>query len=61
MIDIKRTSNELISDQPYPSPVTPSKDADQTGIRKHRTIAKEEDIKTMMDVLPIDSDNVKHY
>lgn len=57
--DVKRVSNELILDQPYPSPITP-KDTDQnTGIRKHRTFAKEEDIKTMMDMLPLDSDNVK--
>ncbi|XP_071630043.1 uncharacterized protein [Temnothorax longispinosus] len=55
-INVKRVSNELITDQSYPSPITPSKDTGQTGIRKHRTFAKEEDIKTMMDILPIDSD-----
>ncbi|KYN07295.1 hypothetical protein ALC62_01497 [Cyphomyrmex costatus] len=56
-IDAKRISNEPILDQPYPSPVTPFKDANQIeNIRKHKTFAKEEDIKTMMDILPIDSD-----
>ncbi|KYQ54499.1 hypothetical protein ALC60_06646 [Trachymyrmex zeteki] len=55
-IDVKRISNEPILDQPYPSPVTPSKDANQIDLRKRRTFAKEEDIKTMMDILPIDSD-----
>ncbi|KYN19944.1 PREDICTED: uncharacterized protein LOC108761088 isoform X1 [Trachymyrmex cornetzi] len=50
-INVKRISN-----RPYPSPVTSSKDANQIDVRKHRTFAKEEDIKTMMDILPIDSD-----
>ncbi|XP_011338604.1 uncharacterized protein LOC105280088 isoform X2 [Ooceraea biroi] len=54
-IDIRKVSNESILDQPYPSPVTPSRD--QVDIKKHRTYAKEEDIKTVMDTLPIDSDN----
>ncbi|XP_012063912.1 PREDICTED: uncharacterized protein LOC105627234 [Atta cephalotes] len=60
IINVKRISNEPILDQPYPSPVTSTKtstkDANQTDVRKHRTFAKEEDIKTMMDILPIDSD-----
>lgn len=62
-IDVKRVSNESIPvDEPYPSPVTltPSKDASQTEIRKHRTYAKEEDIKTIMDTLPTESDNVNN-
>jgi len=60
VLDIKKISNESILDQPYPSPAT-SRDASQTGIKKHKTYAKEEDIKTVMDMLPIDSDNVKRY
>lgn len=60
-IDIKRISNEPTSDQLYSSPATPSKDANLTGVRKHRTLAKEEDIKTMMDILSIDSDNVNNF
>ncbi|KAH0956325.1 hypothetical protein HN011_008141 [Eciton burchellii] len=56
VLDIKKISNESILDQPYPSPAT-SRDASQTGIKKHKTYAKEEDIKTVMDMLPIDSDN----
>lgn len=59
-IDVKRISNESTLNQPYSNPVTPSKSMDQIGIRKHKTFAKEEDIKTMMDILPIDSDNVKN-
>lgn len=47
-----------MSNQLVVSPVTPSKDANQINIKKHRTFAKEEDIKTMMDILPLDSDNV---
>lgn len=57
---VKKISNESISNQPYASPVTSPKDKNQIIIRKHRTYAKEEDIKTMMDMLPIDSDNVKN-
>ncbi|XP_011877301.1 PREDICTED: uncharacterized protein LOC105567226 [Vollenhovia emeryi] len=59
-IDVKRISNELISEQPYPSSAT-SKDADQADVRKHRAFAKEEDIKTMMDILSIDSDNGSNF
>lgn len=59
-INIKKISNESILDQPYPSPITPPcRDANQIGIKKQRTYTKEEDIKTVMDMLPIDSDNVK--
>lgn len=49
-------------DEPYPSPVTlvPSKDTSQIEIKKHRTCAKEEDIKTMIGTLPIESDNVNN-
>jgi len=54
-IDVKKITNESIL-EPYASSVTPFKDANQIGIRKHKTFAKEEDIKTMMDILPIDSD-----
>lgn len=57
---VKKISNEPISNQPYASSVTSSKAANQISIRKHRTYAKEEDIKTMMDMLPIDSDKVKN-
>lgn len=56
---IKKTTNEPISNQLYASPVL-SKDANQISIKKHRTFAKEEDIKTVMDILPIDSDNVNN-
>ncbi|KYN40310.1 hypothetical protein ALC56_05255 [Trachymyrmex septentrionalis] len=55
-INVKKISNEPILDQAYSSPVTSTKDANQIDIRKHRTFAKEEDIKTMMDILPINSD-----
>jgi len=55
-INVKKISNESILDQPHASSVTLFKDANQIGIRKHKTFAKEEDIKTMMDILPIDSD-----
>lgn len=59
--NVKRISNEPISNQPvYVSPITSSKDANQISIRKNRMYAKEEDIKTMMDMLPIDSDNVMY-
>ncbi|XP_072744288.1 uncharacterized protein [Anoplolepis gracilipes] len=54
---VKKISNEPISNQPYASPVTSSKDTNQISIRKHKMYPKEEDIKTMMDMLPIDSDN----
>lgn len=53
---VKKITNEPISNRLYTSPVS-SKDANQISIKKHRTFAKEEDIKTMMDILPIDSDN----
>lgn len=58
--DQGRISNEPILDHPYPSPVTltPSKDANHTNANKQKTYAKDEDIRTMMDILPIDSDNV---
>lgn len=58
---MKKASNDPISDRQYPSTVTllSSKDGSQTAIKKHKTYAKEEEIKTMMDMLPIDSDNVK--
>ncbi|XP_012229223.1 uncharacterized protein [Linepithema humile] len=58
-----RTSNEPILDHPYPSPVTltPSKDTNYTGTDKHKTYAKDEDIRTMMDMLPIDSDNGSNF
>lgn len=55
---VKKITNEPISNQLYTSPVTPSKNANQINIKKHRTFTKEEDIKTMMDILPLDSDNV---
>lgn len=58
---VKKISNEPIFNEPYASPVTPSKDANQISIRKHKTYAKEEDIKTMMDMLPIDSDNCSNF
>ncbi|CAL1685030.1 unnamed protein product [Lasius platythorax] len=58
---VKKISNEPISNQPYASSVTSSKAANQISIRKHRTYAKEEDIKTMMDMLPIDSDNCSNF
>ncbi|XP_029676404.1 uncharacterized protein LOC115243487 isoform X1 [Formica exsecta] len=58
---VKKISNESISNQPYASPVTSPKDKNQISIRKHRTYAKEEDIKTMMDMLPIDSDNCSNF
>lgn len=57
---VKKISNEPISNHPYTTPVTSPKDVNQISIRKHKTYAKEEDIKTMMDMLPIDSDNVKN-
>ncbi|XP_039302177.1 uncharacterized protein LOC105206371 isoform X2 [Solenopsis invicta] len=60
-INVKKISNEPISDQLYPSPVTSSKDANQTSIRKHKAFTKEEDIKTMMDILPIESDNASNF
>lgn len=56
---VKKITNEPISNRLYTSPVS-SKDANQISIKKHRTFAKEEDIKTMMDILPIDSDNVNN-
>lgn len=60
--NVKRISNEPISNQPvYVSPITSSKDANQISIRKNRMYAKEEDIKTMMDMLPIDSDNCSNF
>ncbi|KAL0109438.1 hypothetical protein PUN28_014483 [Cardiocondyla obscurior] len=59
--DVKKISNELTSDQPYSSLATPSKDADQDKIKKHRMFAKNDDIKTMMDILPIDSDNGSNF
>ncbi|KMQ94383.1 hypothetical protein RF55_5470 [Lasius niger] len=46
---------------PYASSVTSSKATNQISIIKHRTYAKEEDIKTMMDMLPIDSDNCSNF
>ncbi|KAL6264706.1 hypothetical protein P5V15_004805 [Pogonomyrmex californicus] len=55
-IDSKKIPNESISDQVYSSSVT-SKNTNQISVKKHKTFAKEEDIKTMMDILPIDSDN----
>lgn len=57
-VDIKKIPTVPMLQQPYPSPATSSRDAGQTcAVKKHRTFAKEEDIKTMMDMLPIDSDN----
>ncbi|KAL6448347.1 hypothetical protein ACFW04_000351 [Cataglyphis niger] len=58
---VKKISSEPISNHPYTSPVTSPKDVNQISIRKHRTYAKEEDIKTMMDMLPIDSDNCSNF
>ncbi|EFN78721.1 hypothetical protein EAI_11341 [Harpegnathos saltator] len=65
-IDIKRISDEPISaDQPYPSSITPmsSENASQAGIRRQRAkYAKEEDIKTMVDMtLLADSDNDSNF
>ncbi|XP_014482499.1 PREDICTED: uncharacterized protein LOC106748475 [Dinoponera quadriceps] len=60
-VDDKRVSNEPVSaGQPYPSSVTlvPNENANQSRIRRHRAYAKEEDIKTMMDMMLLaDSDN----
>ncbi|XP_012527400.1 uncharacterized protein LOC105831662 isoform X2 [Monomorium pharaonis] len=62
VIDVKKISDEPILDQLCSSPVTPSKkSANQTSTRKHRAFAKDEDIKTMMDILPIDSDNISNF
>lgn len=58
-VDIKGICKKPIQYQQYrPKTVRSSKDVTQR-LRKGRIYAKEEDIKTMMDILPIDSDNVK--
>ncbi|XP_020278342.1 uncharacterized protein LOC109852014 isoform X2 [Pseudomyrmex gracilis] len=59
IINMKKASNDPASDRQYPSTITllSSKDGSQTAIKKHKTYTKEEEIKTVMDMLPIDSDN----
>ncbi|XP_032690962.1 uncharacterized protein LOC116853819 isoform X2 [Odontomachus brunneus] len=64
-IDIKKVSNKpVLVDRPYTSSVTlvPNENANEAGIRKHRTYTKEEDIKTMMDMMLLtDSDNGSNF